>query len=498
MSYLMGIDIGTSGAKAILMEAGGTVAASAFCGYGMEHPEKGYAEQNPDTWWRACVNVISEVLGKSGIGGTDIPAIGLSGQMHSTVILDKNNEAIRPAIIWCDQRSKKQERELYYKITKERFGEITLNPAFPGFTILSLMWIKENEPENFEKIGKVMLPKDYIRLKLTGQAGTDIIDASGTMCFDAVNYEWSGEILDAAGIGKDIFPDVGKPHERAGEITREAARLTGLKEGTPVVFGGGDQPMQAIGNGITDTGTVSSTIGTGGQIFTPLQAPMYDKKLRTHTFCSALGGKWNLIGGTLSAGLSLKWLRESILGGIPFAELDEGAQKAAPGCGGLIFLPYLSGERTPHMDSDARGVFFGLSLSHDRFSLARAVMEGVAFSLKDSLVIFDELGVKADKVIASGGGARSRLWKKIQADVFGREIYTVKNSEQACTGAAVMAGIGCGIYADARQACREIISFEDEVTEPDRENVKKYEEIYDVYKRLYLANRDLFKDIKGL
>jgi xylulokinase len=494
----MGIDIGTSGAKAIIMADDGTVASSAFQGYGLEHPEKGCAEQHPLTWWRACVNVISQVLDKSHIADGEIAAVGLSGQMHSIVILDKNNEVIRPAVIWCDQRSKAQVDLLYEKIPKERFGEITLNPAFPGCTIASLMWIKEHEPENYARISTVMPPKDYIRLKLTCERGTDITDASGTMCFDPVGLTWSDEILCAAGMEKGIFPTVGKPYDTAGEVTEQAARETGLKKGTPVVFGGGDQPMQALGNGIVECGTASSTIGTGGQIYTPAKAPLYDKKLRTHTFCSALEGQWGIVGGTLSAGLSLKWLRENILGGIPFAELDAGAQKITPGCGGLIFLPYLSGERTPHMDSDARGVFFGLNLAHDSASLARAVMEGVAFSLRDSFGVFEELGISVDRVIASGGGARSRLWKKIQADVFGREIYTVKNSEQACTGAAVMAGVGCGIYAEEKQACDAVISFEEETIEPVMDNVKKYEEVYNVYKKLYSSNKDLFKEIKAL
>jgi len=498
MDYLMGIDIGTSGLKTIIMSEEGQIIASAFEGYGVEHPKPRHAEQNPETWWRACAKTTREALDKSGINRDEIACIGFSGQMHSAVALDKHGDVIRPAIIWCDQRSSAQVDRLYHNISKKRFGEITLNPAFPGFTIMSLMWMKENEPRNYERVRTVLLPKDYIRYKLTGEFGTDIIDASGTMCFDPVAFKWSDEVLSAAGIDKNIFPKVSNPYSPAGKITKKASLETGLKAGTSVVTGGGDQPMQAVGNGIISTGTVSSTIGTGGQIYTPVETPIYDEKLRTHTFCSAISGKWNLIGGTLSAGLSLKWLKESVLDCKSFAELDEGAANVPAGSNGLIFLPYLAGERTPHMDALARGMFFGLTLQHTGFSMARAVMEGVAFSLKDSLEIFGELGIKTNKIIASGGGAKSRLWKKIQADVFGREIYTSKTDEQACTGAAIMAAVGCGMYASIEEACQKIVTFDEEIIEPDMANAAKYQDAYGIYKKLYEKNADLFKNMQTI
>jgi xylulokinase len=495
LAYLLGIDIGTSSLKAMAMDEHGKVAAVSSKGYDIDIPRQGYAEQDPSVWWEAAKYAIRDLIANSGVNPEAVKCIGMSGQMHSVVILDGDYSVIRPSIIWCDQRTPRQIEQLYARMGREAFAAITLNPAAVGFSAVSLMWIKEHEPENFERIRHFMLPKDYIRFRLTGEIGTDPSDASGTMLFDTKNMAWSEEILKAAGIDRGIMPAVHAPHEICGLVSEAAARETGLKKGTPVAFGGGDQPMQAIGNGIVENGAVSSTIGTGGQIFMKIDSPVYDTRLRTHTFCNAVNRTWNIIGGTLSAGLSLKWLKELMFSGQSFSDISAGVEGVPPGSGGLVFLPYLIGERSPHMDPLARGVFFGLTLAHTRLYLARSVMEGVAFSLKDSLDVFAELGLWPGKIIASGGGAKSAPWRQIQADVFGREIYTVGTKEQACTGAAIMAGMGCGVYRDIREACGNVITFDSRVTEPDKKNKALYEELFGVYRSLYGNNAELFKKL---
>lgn len=492
MPYLLGIDIGTSGLKTAIITSEGVPLGTAYRGYDIHVPYKGYAEQDPETWWKAAVDAIREVHRTSGISPADISAIGLSGQMHTLVALDAKGLVIRPAILWCDQRSTPQIRELHRVMPADRVAAITLNPISPGFTIASLLWLKANEPEHFSRIATVVLPKDYIRYRMTGALATEIVDASGTMCFDAVVLQWSTELLSAVGIDPRIFPDIGRTCAIAGRLTSSAAATIGLRAGTPVAFGGGDQAMQAIGNGIIDPGTASATIGTGGQILTPTLEPLYDRRLRTNTYCNYREGSWTLIGGTLSAGLSLKWLKEKVLRAPSFDVIDEGAALTPPGCGGLVFLPYLIGERAPHMDPAARGVFFGLTLDHDGFAMARAIMEGVAFSLKDSLSIFEELGVRPKRIIASGGGARSGLWKQIQADVFNKEICTTKTIEQACTGAAIAAGVACGVYRDIGEACSRMVALDEVVVEPDPARVERYKELHQIYRELYRNTAALF------
>ena len=495
MAYLMGIDLGTSSVKTIIIDIDSNVKAMAQEEYSIEIPYEGYAEQRPEIWWKATVNTIKEALAKSGIKSSEIKGIGLSGQMHGMVLIDKNLKVIRPAIIWCDQRSKSEVDAIYKKIGRDKLGRLTLNPVATGFQISSLLWVKYNEYQNYNNTYKVLLPKDYIRLRLTNEIGTDITDASSTLAFDTSNRKWSEYIIKALELDIDKYPGCYNPFDLAGVVTREASQETGLACGTPVVFGGGDQPMQAVGNGVIYPGIVSSTIGTGGQVFTVIDKPLYDDELRTHTFCNAIPGTWNIMGASLCSGLSLRWLRDNILNGLDYHIIDEMASNILPGSEGLIFLPYLTGERTPHMDPYAKGIFFGLSLKHTNAHMIRAVLEGVTFSLRDSLEIFKQMGIKMDRLVASGGGARSSLWLQIQADVFGVEVYRSKATEHACMGAAIMAGVGTGVYASVQEACEHIVKYHQEPVLPNSKNMEIYNYYYGIYKEIYPRNKDLFKRI---
>ncbi len=496
MSILIGIDLGTSSIKVEAMSIEDKRAALSSNSYKINIPSNGFAEQNPEDWWNATVAALLKVKNDIGTAkGEDVKGIGLSGQMHGLVLLDKDMKVIRPAIIWCDQRSKKQVSEIYRKLGKDTFKRITLNPLNTGFLIASLLWVKENEKESYKKIHKVLLPKDYIRFKLTGNIGTDYSDASGSLAFDIIKGDWSKDILNAISIDKDIFPTCSNTFEIAGTLTASAASATGLKKGIPVVYGGGDQQMQALGNGLVSPGMASVTIGTGGQVYTPVDAPVYDKLHRLHTFCSAVPDMWCLMGASLSAGLSLSWIGENILGGMDYNTLNSESEKVPAGSDGLIFLPYLIGERTPHMDPNAKGMFFGLTLKHNRANLIRAVMEGVTFSLKESLDIMSENRISIKRIVASGGGAKSKLWRQIQADIFNAEIYTNKVTEQACNGAIISAGVASSIYKSVQEAVSDLVGFDKQVTCPNPYNVNNYSDYYIVYKELYKKNKALFRKI---
>lgn len=495
MSYLMGIDLGTSSVKTLIVDPDGNIKGSGQEDYVFDIPYEGYAEQDPEVWWKATVSTIKNALSSSGIQAGEVACIGFSGQMHGMVLIDKALQVVRPAVIWCDQRSKKQVEEIYERVGRSELGRLTLNPVATGFQTPSLMWVKEHEPENYERTYKVLLPKDYIRLRLTGEIGTDITDASSTLAFETANGKWSEKLLKILGLDIEKYPVCKRPFDIAGTVTSLAAGETNLKPGTKVVFGGGDQPMQAVGNGIVSSGTVSSTIGTGSIIFTASDKPIYDKKLRMHTFSNAVPDVWSVMGATLCGGLSLRWLKDNITKNTDYKSIDKIAGILPPGSGGLIFLPYLGGERTPHMDPYARGIFFGLTLNHSQGNMARAVMEGVVFALRDSLEIFRALGIASNKVIASGGGAKSPLWLKIQADIFNQEVYTTQMTEQACTGAAIMAGVGCGEYSSVQEACSQVVKHNNVPVLPDPENVKIYDHYYQIYKELYERNKDLYRRI---
>lgn len=493
MSCLMGIDLGTSSVKTLIMDFEGNIKGTGQEDYRFDIPCEGFAEQHPETWWRATVNTVREALAMAGICPGEIKCIGFSGQMHGMVLVDKELNPVRPAILWCDQRSRLQVEAIYEKVGREELGRLILNPVATGFQTPSLLWVKEHEPENYHNTYKVLLPKDYIRLKLTGETGSDVTDASSTLAFDTAAGKWSERLLGLLDLDIEKYPVCKRPFDTAGTVTSRAAKETGLEPGIRVVFGGGDQQMQAVGNGIVDPGTASSTIGSGSIIFTPSEKPVYDKKLRMHTFANAVPGTWTIMGASLCAGLSLRWLKENIIRDGDFKSMDKQAETLPAGSEGLLFVPYLAGERTPHMDPYARGMFFGLTLKHTRVHMARAVMEGAAFALRDSLEIFGGLGIEINRVIASGGGAKSPLWLQIQADVFQREVYTTKMSEQACFGAAIMAGVGAGVYPSVREACSRIVKHNPEPVLPDPHASAVYDHSYEVYKELYQRNKDLFR-----
>ncbi|MEW6359031.1 MAG: xylulokinase [Planctomycetota bacterium] len=492
MGHLLGIDLGTSSVKAVLINETGMVAAVAQEEYGIDTPYPGWAEQDPETWWRATCAVINEAVRKSSAGPDAIKAIGFSGQMHGAVFLDKGGRPLRPAIIWADQRSAEQCRRIYETVGRKKLAELTCNPVAPGFMAASVLWLKENDPKTFAKVKHVLLPKDYVRYRMTGKVASEPSDACSTLLFDTKNRDWSRELVEALDLPMKILPPIIRSWDVAGELVPDAAAELGLPPGTPVTAGGGDQPIAAIANGVIEPGILLATIGTGGQLFAPLAEPRYDPQLRTHTFCHAAPDRWFIMGAMLSAGLSLRWFRDNMADGVPYAQLSEEAERIPPGSDGLIFLPYLVGERTPHMDPKATGCFVGLTLRHGRAHMARAIMEGVAFAMRDSLEIFRELGVTYRKAIASGGGARSPLWRQIQADVFGVDLVTVDVAEQAGVGAALLAGVGVGVFKNVAEACRRAVSY-GEGASPIEANRALYEEKYRAFRALYPRLKTIFR-----
>lgn len=485
MRTLLGIDLGTQSVKAILLREDGQVFGSGSGKYPILSPLVGYAEQDPSSWWQAVTDTVKNLLGRTGVDPREIAAVGLSGQMHGMVPLGEAGEVIRPAIIWCDQRAREYVDLVYQKMGKDAFSRITLNPLSPGFQLATLLWMRDHEPENYKRLVTVILPKDYIRYRLTGSIGSEITDASSTLVLDTLTGRWSKEIIETLGLDASYFPELSEPLTIVGGLTFQAAVETGLISGTPVIAGGSDQPMQAIGNGLITPGTVSVTTGTGGQLFTVVERPMYNPALNTHTFCNVLPGTWYVMAATLSAGLSLSWFTSSIAHVQEFDTLTAEAATVVPGSEGLFFLPYLAGERAPHFDSEARALFYGLTLRHSRAHMTRAIMEGVAYSFRDCLSIMENLGIRTDRIIASGGGARSPLWMQIQSDILDREIRTTGVTEQASFGAALSAGVGVGMYSDIAAACTRLLHSEETVIHPNPKHSKVYDKCYPIYRELY-------------
>lgn len=504
MSYLIGIDVGTTGAKALLIDENGTVVASATEEYPLLTPRPLWAEQDPADWWRATVRSIGRVLADSGAKAADIKGLGLSGQMHGSVFLDENNQVIRPAILWCDQRTAKQCDWITETVGPDTLHKETCNPCLTGFQAGKIIWLRDNEPENYSQLRKVLLPKDYVRFMLTGEFVTDVSDASGTSLFNVPERRWSDAILDAIGLDKALLPDVVESPEVTGGISDEVATETGLMPGMPVVGGAGDQAAGAVGNGIVREGIVSSTTGTSGVVFAHMESPRMDPELRTHTFCCAVPGKWHVMGVMLSAGGSLRWARDelcrsekdvaALMGVDPYELMTAEAAKVPPGAEGLLFLPYLSGERTPYPNPNARGVFFGLTLAHTKRHMLRAIMEGVAFGLRDSFEILRDMGIEITHVRASGGGARSVLWRQIQADVSGQAHNIINIDEGAALGAALLAGVGAGIWDSVEEACDAVIRVVD-TTEPISDNVELYNRYWQVYRALYQSVKKHYDEI---
>ena len=504
MAYLIGVDLGTSGTKTVLFDEMGKSIASDLYEYPMYQPNVGWAEQDPEDWWTATYTTIKNCITKSGVDPHDVKGIGLSGQMHGLVMLDKEDNVIRKSIIWCDQRTEKECVEITEKVGKTRLIEITANPALTGFTASKIMWVKNNEPENYEKCRKIMLPKDYVRYMLTGEFATEVSDASGMQLLDVPKRAWSNEVLEKLDIDQSLLGKMYESCEVTGTLTQKAAALTGLPVGTIVVGGAGDQAAGGVGNGIVKAGVVSSTIGTSGVVFAHTDNITIDPKGRVHTFCHAVPGAWHVMGVTQGAGLSLKWFRDNFctsemetakwMEKDPYYLMDKQADTVPAGCEGLLYLPYLMGERTPHLDPNARGVFFGLSARHGKKEMLRAVMEGVGYSLVDCMNIIRDMGLSVSEVRASGGGGKSPLWRQMQADMFRSDISTTNSSEGPALGVALLAAVGAGIYKSVPEACDATIATVS-THAPIPENAKVYEKYYKVYQALYPAVKELYKEL---
>jgi xylulokinase len=495
--YILGVDVGTGGTRALIADSSGHVVASATEDHApFTSPQTGWAEQHPGDWWRAAQLAIRNALQCGALQGRQIACVGFSGQMHGAVMLDAMDHVVRPALIWCDVRTQKQCDELNQWIGSSTLIQLTCNPALPNFTLTKLLWVRENEPENWSRTRSVMLPKDYVRFRLTGEKAIDVAEASGTLMLDVAHRRWSSEVLQAAEIDSALLPKVFESCDVCGEVSPASAELTGLTAGTPVVAGAGDQAAGAVGMGIVAPGEVSATIGTSGVVFAATDRPSLDPKGRLHTFCHAIPGRWHVMGVTQAAGLSLRWFRDQFgTAGIangrdPYEHLSDEAAKAPSGSDGLLWAPYLMGERTPHLDPQARGVLAGITASHTRGHVVRAILEGVAFSLKDTFSIFDEIGVPVRTIRLGGGGARSRLWRQIQADVYGHEVETMEAEEGAAYGAAMLAGVGIGVWPSVDAACEASVRVAHRV-QPIAANVSIMRSQYAEYRRIYPAMRSI-------
>lgn len=496
--YWMGIDVGTGGTRALLIDRAGKEVAAFTAPHQemlMQHPM--WAEQEPEDWAHAAALAIRGALAQAGINGTDVRGIGLSGQMHGLVILDEAGAVIRPSLIWCDQRSQPQVDFINAKLGKEKVLEFTANPVLTGFTLPKLLWVRDHEPYHFERVRKVLLPKDYVRYCLTGDFATDVSDASGTAMFDVAHRRWSFEMMDGLGLDRQILPQVFESSDITGTVSARGAELTGLAAGTPVVGGGGDQAAGAVGNGIVSAGIVSCTLGTSGVVFAHMEQLAYDPAGRLHAFCHAVRGKWHVMSVTQGAGLSLQWLRNRLAPDASYDQLMTEAASAPAGSQGLFWLPYLMGERSPHLDPQARGGWIGLTAKHTRADMIRAVIEGVSYSQKDCLDIMEDLGVQVDSVRASGGGARSPFWRQVLANVFGKPIVRLANEEGAAYGAALLAMIGTGEFASVPEACAATIREADCVTPQAGESVI-YSKGHAVYRALYPALAPIYSQIAAL
>ena len=491
-SFFLGIDASTTSSKALLIDERGEVIAVASSPHTLQTPHPLWSEQDPLEWWNAASASIRSVLEKAGIGGESIVAVGLTGQMHGLVLLDKAGNVLRPAILWNDQRTQSQCDEIHQWIGKETFIQITGNVALPGFTAPKILWVKEHEPDVFAKAKHVLLPKDYIRYRLTGEYAMDKADGAGTVLFDLKSRSWSSEVLDALEIDPAWMPRTFEGQEFTGQVTAEAASTTGLKVGTPVVAGGGDQAAQAVGVGAVESGVVALTVGTSGVVFATTPSALIEPEGRLHAFCHALPDRWHFMGVMLSAAGSLQWYRDTLAQDMSFDDLLKEAESISAGSEGLQFLPYLSGERTPHPDPLARGAFIGLTLRHSRAHMTRAVLEGVAFGLKDSFRLIQNAGLGAiTQVRASGGGTKGELWRQILASVLEAELVTVNTTEGAAYGAALLAGVGAGAWTDVESACKTVIKLTGS-TMPDAAQVEAYRKAYPLYRELYPALKSSF------
>ena len=507
MEYLLGVDLGTSGTKTVLFDVNGQAIASETVEYPLHQPQNGWAEQAPEDWWDAARTTIRSVIDQSGVKAEDIKGLGISGQMHGLVLLDADGNVLREAILWCDGRTQEECDEITNTIGRERLIQITANPALTGFTAGKILWVRKHEPELWAKVRHILLPKDYVRFKLTGEYASEMSDASGTNLLDVPNRCWSKEILDALNIDDSLMPRLTESSDVAGYITSEAAQLTGLVAGTPVAGGAGDNAAAAVGTGVVVEGKAFTTIGTSGVVFAHSDKVQIDPQGRVHTFCAAVPGAYTVMSCTLAAGLSLKWYRDTFcqaeidaakeMDTDPYILMNQQAEKSPIGANRLIFLPYLMGERSPLLDSNARGAFIGLSAIHTRKDLLRAVMEGVTYSQRQNLDVLRAMHVAPDTMLACGGGAKSPFWRKMMADVFNMPVKTVKNTEGPALGAAILAGVAAGIYKDIPTACAQVIR-ENEPLTPGTAEHNAYERVYSVYESLYPALKGAYSELAQL
>lgn len=496
MSFTLGLDVSTTATKAILVDDTGAVLGVAVSSYDYETPKPLWTEQDPHLWWEATVDAVRQVLAESGVDGSAVAAVGLTGQMHGSVLLDAHGEVVRPAILWNDQRTAAECDEIRRRVGRERLIEVTGNDALTGFTAPKLLWVARNEPDNWARTRHVLLPKDYVRYRLTDGYALDVAGGSGTILFDLAKRTWSEEVVGALDIDPDLLPPTYEGTDVTGTVSRTAAEGTGLQAGTPVVGGGGDQSANAVGVGAVTSGVVALSLGTSGVVFATTDGPAIESQGRVHSFCHAVPGRWHMMGVMLSAAGSLRWLRDAIAPGTTYEDLIAGADEVEAGAEGLLFLPYLTGERTPHPDPQARGALVGLTVRHDLRHLTRAVLEGVAFGLRDGLDLMTGAGLETPTQIrASGGGIKSALWRQILADVLEAEIVTVATEEGAAYGGALLAGLGAGWFSDVDEACEAVVSVEPSAT-PSAQ-VPVYSESHARYRQLYPALRPTFHATPG-
>ena len=491
MRTILGIDLGTSSVKAMLFDAEQGVIAVRAEEYGVDIAHPGWAQQSPALWWESLVRVLRWLESHYREAYRSVCAVGYSGQMHGMVLTDAKGQPVRPAVIWLDQRAGRQLEEIGAALSEEDMGNVFCNRVSSGFAFPSLLWVREQEPEIFARAAHFLSPKDYIRYKMTGEIGAEVVDASSTTLFATGERDWAWEVIDRFHLPPQLFPKVHESADIAGTVTVQCEAQTGLPAGIPVIYGSGDQPAQSIGNGVIGPGRIISNIGTGGQISAFSSRPAYDKKLRTNTFCHAIRNAWTIFGATLCSGMSLSWAKNKVFRVGSYEEINAAVAAVSPGVDGLIYLPYLSGERTPHMNPDARGVFFGMTLGQEQGHFLRAVMEGVTYSLRDCLGILQELGVDAPEIIASGGATASPQWMQMQADILGKPVRVSRVKEQACLGSCLLAAVGTGVLPSLEEACGRFAVMDERVYLPDAANADVYREGYDTYRRLYERLWDL-------
>lgn len=508
MSVYLGIDIGTSGTKTLAMRRDGAILAAATVGYPLSTPRAGWSEQNPEHWWQAAIKSVKAVLKKGKVKPASVAGIGLSGQMHGSVFLDAKARVIRPAILWNDQRTAAECAEIEQRAGgRARLIELVANPALTGFTAPKILWLRKNEPKNFDRVRQILLPKDYVRFRLTGEYASEVSDASGTLLLDVRNRRWSAHLLEALELDAALLPAVFESEEVSGTLSQAAGRLLGLPAGVPVVGGAGDNAAGAVGNGIVRRGVLSATLGTSGVVFAHSDEVQCDPQGRLHTFCHAVRGKWQVTGVVLSAGGSLQWYRNVLAQAEtalarrkkidPYELIIAEAASAPAGSEGLFFLPYLTGERTPHADPHARGAWVGLSLRHTRAHLIRAIVEGVTYAMRDSLEIVRQLQLPAQEMRLTGGGARSAFWRQLQADVYGIKSVTVNSTEGPAYGVALLAAVGTGAYKSVPEACQATIRVVDRVS-PQARTRRVYDAAFPLYQKLYRSLKDDFREIAAL